>query len=470
MRYDYSMNYKGQTLEQLIKDYGGHEVSAMQVYSDMFELGYGLIQKTGEQYSHKANPIILGNWDGRIKRRIMLEDTFEQQLTEFQQADWAILNGLTYWGYANTANNQSDLRAFIFDLDGITPQLFNNFLHAAYDDVLDGHGVYPIPNYVILSGTNVHLYYLIEFGIKLYPKAKVELKKLKYGLIHRMWNRYTSTIEKPQYQGINQGFRVIGGKTKHGDIVRAFQLNTTPFSIRQLNEYVLDEEQADVNEFDKPITKYTLAEAKKLFPKWYEQVIVQGLPAEGVWRVKEDLYNWWLRKLQNGKEVSFGHRYFCIMALAIFAAKCNILDRDRVRKDALDLMPLFNSIKPDEPFTTKDIDSALDCLDLRYCTFPRKDIEKITAISIPPNKRNGLKREQHLEIARAIRDVKQKQAGTDWRDGNGRPKGSLNKVHKKKNLILDYKKLHPKASQREIAKALNISPTTVNKWLKQDKN
>ncbi len=460
------MYYDGQNLEQLLVDYGGREVSAMDVYGDIFELGYDLIQCSGEFSNRKANPIILGSWNGSVRREIMFEDTFEEQLGKFQQADWAILNGLTYWGRANTGNNQACLRAFIIDLDGITPKSFNNFLHACYGDLFDGHGAYPLPNYVIMSGVNVHLYYLIEDGQVLYPKAKQELKKLKYGLIHKIWNRYVSSIGKPQYQGINQGFRVIGGKTKNGGVVRAFRFNFTPFSIGELNEYVLDDEQADIIEFEKSTSKYTLAEAKEKFPQWYEQVIEQGLPATGTWTVKSDLYNWWLRKLKAGKEVAYGHRYFCVMALAIFAAKCGILDREKVKADAVSLIPVFNFIRPEEPFTEHDIDSALECLDSRYCTFPRHDIEKITAISMPPNKRNGLSQENHLEIARAIRDVKQRQAGTNWWDNAGRPKGSSNKKYPKKDLILNYKKEHPKATQREIAKALNISPTTVNKWLK----
>ena len=464
--YNWRMNYRGQSLSQLIADYGGEEVSAIDVYSDIFQLGYGFIQHTGEGYTHKANPIILGNFNGKMQRQVMLEDTFEDQLAIFQQADWAILNGLTYWGRRNRADAQSQLCAYMIDLDGISPKTFNNFLHAAYEsiEIYDDRGVYPIPQYVIMSGTNVHLYYVLEAPISLYPKAKTELKKLKYALTDLIWNRYTSFIKHPQHQGINQGFRIIGGKTKKGGVVRAFRLNLHPTSIEELNQYVKKENRADVQEIINPVKHYTREEAKELFPEWYERV-VEGKGERKLWTVKEDLYNWWLRKLNEEGNVTYGHRYFCIMALAIYASKCGIIDKDRVKADAIKLQPLFNSLKPDAPFTEGDIDSALECLDQRYCTFPRKDIEKITAIQMPANKRNGLKQAQHLEIARAIRDVKQKQAGRCWTDGNSR-KGCPNKKHPKRDLILSYAKEHPQANHSEIARALGISRPTVIKWLK----
>lgn len=47
--------------------------------------------------------------------------------------------------------------------------------------------VYPVPNYIILSGHGVHLYYIFERPVPLYPYLKFQLKQLKYGLAVKMW-------------------------------------------------------------------------------------------------------------------------------------------------------------------------------------------------------------------------------------------------------------------------------------------
>lgn len=79
----------GLSLESILLEYGASEVSAMDVYSDIFQLGYGFIQTEGEPSGeHKANPIIVGSFGGhydeggklkgdRVRRRILFEDTFE---------------------------------------------------------------------------------------------------------------------------------------------------------------------------------------------------------------------------------------------------------------------------------------------------------------------------------------------------------------------------------------------------------
>ena len=87
--------------DEIIKKWGGHEVSAMQVYTDLFGLGEGLIQRQDEEPGEfKSNP--LGYWknDGeqRGHRRILFDDTFEETLKEMQEADFSIMNGLTYFG------------------------------------------------------------------------------------------------------------------------------------------------------------------------------------------------------------------------------------------------------------------------------------------------------------------------------------------------------------------------------------
>ena len=175
-----------------------------------------------------------------------------------------------------------------------------------------------------------------------------------------------------------------------------------------------------------------------------------------MWRVKEDLYDWWLRKIREG--ATYSHRYFCLMALAIFATKCGITDRGRVKADMESLVPFLDSIDPEHPFGGDgEVESALECFDLRYATFPRRDLEKITAIAMPANKRNGLKQNQHLYLARR-RKEDMKAIGVPMKNREGRPD--------KRDLVLGYAREHPDASHAEVAKALGVSRTTVIKWLR----
>lgn len=438
----------------------------MEVYSDIFRLGDGFIQTEGEPGGLcKANPIILGSFGGhynsdgklvgdRRRRRILFEDTFEETLAEFRDANWAITNGLTYWGRANTADAQSKMCAMIFDLDGQDDGALTAFLYNCRSD----YPVYPEPNYIILSGHNVHLYYVLEEPADLYPNTKSLLKDMKYHLTDRMWNKHTSREwEHPQHQGINQGFRVIGGKTKDGGTVRAFAVNTHPFSLEELNDFLPPEQQVDLSKKWRE-TRYTLEQAKERFPEWYEKVIVGGGRADGSWNAKEDLYNWWLRKIRAG--ATFSHRYFCLMALAIYAVKCGITDRKRVKADMDSLVPFLDSVDTEHPFgNDHEVENALECLDLRYKKFPIKDLERISGIAIPKNKRNYRKQALHLRMARSNLEILSEDAGHALQ---GRPKGS----GEKRELIRSYAREHPDANHSDIAKALGVSRSTVIKWLK----
>ena len=106
----------------------------MAVYTDMFSLGTGEIQKNGEEKGQfKANPI--GYWkNGQSKGhyRVFFDDTFEETLKELQEADFAIMNGLTYFGRKNLQGHASKMYAMIFDLDGVTDKTLNAFLSGAF--------------------------------------------------------------------------------------------------------------------------------------------------------------------------------------------------------------------------------------------------------------------------------------------------------------------------------------------------
>lgn len=450
-------------LEKIIKEYGGKEVSAMEVYREMFRLGEGLIQKEGEEKGeYKANPILYykNKKEKRGKYRILFEDTFEEVLREGQEADFCILNGLTYFGRKNVQTHASKMYAMIFDIDGITDQFLENMLHGCYTEYADRDKLYPLPNYIILSGHNLHLYYLFEEPIPLYPNMKLQLKELKYALIELLWNRNTSNIEKQQYQGINQGFRPVGGRSKiKGVSVRAFLMNTHPYSLEYFNQYVPKEKAIDSSKLFKE-SKYTLLDAKEKFPKWYEKVVLNKNYSVEKWDIKGKvhgdnpyaLYDWWYKKIKTG--AIFGHRYFCIMLLAVYAVK-NGVEFQRLKQDAYGLIPAFNTINPKEPFTKEDVDSALECYDERYCTFPLRDIEKLSSIPIERNKRNGLKQKQHLYLARR-RKEDMKAIELPMKAPEGRPN--------KENIIKEWRKANPDGKKMDCHRSTGLSRTTIDKW------
>ena len=302
------------------------------------------------------------------------------------------------------------------------------------------------------------MYYYFEEPIPLYPNIKIQLKAFKYALTEKMWNQYTSELEDKQFQGINQGFRVIGGKTKiEGVRVRAFKLNSHPYSLTELGKYIPEESRVDESKLWKE-SKLTLQEAQKKFPEWYEKRVIQKSKDKGHWTCKRDLYDWWKRQIESG--ATLHHRYFSIMCLAIYGVKSGI-PLEEVKKDSYGYIDFMNQISPENPFTKEDVKSALECFDLRYCTFPIDDIVKISGIIIQKNKRNYQRQSDHLEEARAIRDIRQRRKGTKWTDNSGRPK--------KEEAVIQWRLSHPEGRKADCIRDLKIDRKTVSKYWENSK-
>ena len=436
-------------LEDVLKEYGGVEVDAMTVYRDMFSLGDNLIQRHGEESgSFKANPLgYYRKGSGKGHYRIFFDDTFEETLKEMQEADFAIMNGLTYFGRKNVQDHASKMYAMIFDLDGVTDETLNAYLSGAFAKDYD---IYPVPNYIILSGNGLHLYYRFEEPVPLYPNIKIQLKALKYALIDKMWNPYTSTLKKKQFQGINQGFRPIGGKTKiEGVRVRAFLVNSHPHNLTELGKYIPEENRVDESKLFKE-SKMTLEEAKKAYPQWYKDRI-EDKQERSYWKIKPALYEWWKRQIE--QKASYGHRYFDIMCLAIYGAKCDI-PFEMVKADAEYFVPFMNLIAPSHEFTRDDVKSALECYDRKYCTFPIEDIEKLSGIKIERNRRNGRKQEIHVKLMTATRDILHPNG--EWREGNGRKP--------KKEAVQKWRRMHPDGTKADCNRETGLDPKTIRKW------
>ena len=446
-------------LSDVIERYGGMKIDPLDVYKDIFRIGEGFIQKEYEKGSFKANPIAYYKNENEDHGhfRIMFEDKFEEiYRNELVNADFCVMNGLTYFGAKYTSDRASKMCAMIFDIDGVTDNSLNNFFYAAFNKEFD---YYPLPNYVALSGHGIHLYYVFEEPVPLFPNLKLQLKEFKYSLTEKMWNKNTSVDEKVQKQGINQPFRILGGKCKKNaplDRVEVYRVNQHPVNIEYLNRFVPTKIEIDEKKLFKE-SKLTLDQAKEKYPEWYENKVVKGI--RSYWTVKRDLYDWWIQQIKKEENgASYGHRYFCIMTLVIYGIKCG-LSKDEIKQDAIDLIPFLNGLNKEEPFTEEDIKSALECYDERYNTFPLKDIEKLTNIRIERNKRNGRKQSLHLKMARSNLEILSEEKGR-----------ALQGRKSKKDIVGEWRKINPEGTKYQCVKDTGLSKNTVKKWWEENKN
>ena len=180
---------------------------------------------------------------------------------------------------------------------------------------------------------------------------------------------------------------------------------------------------------------------------------------KGRWHIKRDLYDWWLRKIQSG-EVSVGHRYWCLSVLASYGIKCDIPE-DEVLTDALELLPMFDNISDDEHnrFTKRDVLDAMNMYQENYVTYSRAEVERVSGISVSPNKRNGRKQATHLKIARFTLETMNEEQEKALQ---GRPKGSS----QQKKMVEEWQKSHPDGKKADCIRDTGLSKPTVYRWWK----
>ena len=409
-----------------------------------------------EHQNHKYHGIATEILKDRARHFMIFNDL--NFLEEIKDREFVITSPISYIGRNRTAKNSRFLYAFAIDLDGVEKQHIENIFYQYKS------GAMPKPNIIVSSGNGLHLYYILEKPIALFDNIKILLKRFKYGLIDLVWNSYTSSVKKRQYQGIFQGFRIPETKTKFGEVVRAFYLeNSELYTVEKLNHWVtgrrklVDTEIDIINKALYVPKKLTLKEAKEKYPDWYERRIVKGDKSRKKWHIKRDLYDWWKRTITDNEKVVEGHRYFCIMSLAMYGLKCDI-PYEEVKADAYSFLEEMESKtgNQDNHFTEEDIEDALKAYKESYMTFPRKDIEIVTGISIPPNKRNYQKQKDHLEEIRMIRDLRMKRQGKKWTDNNGRKS--------KKDEVISYLLFNQNATKYRCIKETGLDKKTVYKY------
>lgn len=420
-------------------------VSPREFYRDVFP--EGSFERKGCPEDSKSNGVVTVI-DGEKARNYLVFDDLET-IDDIKGTEFAIMSPVGYSGRNRTAKNARWLYGIGIDLDGVGMAQLRDVFHQMKHEFL------PQCTYCVNSGHGLHLYYLLEKPVPLYRHLHDRLRDFKYELIAKIWNRYTSTYterDQVQYQGIFQGFRAVGTQSKLGKryIVTAFKTGER-VTIEYLNTFLMDKSKA-LTDFGYK-SALELSAAKEKYPEWYERRVVRG-EDRGRWHIKRDLYDWWLRKLKGG-EASVGHRYWCLSVLAAYGVKCDVPE-DEVLTDALELLPSLDEISDDEHnrFTKRDVLDAMNMYQESYVTYSRAEVERVSGISVPANKRNGRKQALHLVRARAVQEVDYPNGA--WRNRDGRPS--------KQQIVLEWQAAHPDGKKIDCERSTGLSRHTVLKW------
>lgn len=444
------------------------EVTPYDFYRDIFPAGE--LEKTGVYETGKYCGIAIEvtkekkpNGKAKIKRYSITDDL--NTISKLTHSDnFCLMSPISYAGKERNADNARFMYAMAIDLDHVIIKNGkpNGLISLWNVHILEEERI-PKPTYIVSSGSGLHLYYVLDKPVALFQNTAKQLQTLKHELTDTIWGYGIVDIKdrkEIQQEGIYQGFRIPGTITKAGDRTRAF-LTGEKVSIEYLNEHIPEPLRVKKYTVKKELTK---AKAKEIFPEWYERRIVKRDPP-GVWHISRNLYDWWKREILDKAEV--GHRYWCMMTLSVYAYKCSMYDpkhnpnpvtRQELEKDCFEIMEHFEkrTIEDTNHFTEADVMDALEAFDNKWVRYPRDTIEYRCGFALPRNKRNGQKQIDHLEEARAIRDIRQKRQGKKWTDGNGRKS--------KQHEVEIWQAANPTGTKADCVRDTGLSKPTVYKY------
>lgn len=487
--------------EMLFNTPGWYWCDADSFYRSLFP--EGSLQRKGDDSDGKPNLIVLEDTGkeidqgtdakgNKLVKRVMHRYTVHDDLDELEhlrevsisQNTFMFLAPVSYYGKSRNSRNARFLHAIMIDLDYVGEVQLANLLHQME------RGVIPYANYLVSSGTGLHVVYKLDRPVPLMTRYVAGLQVLKRELTDRVWNTYTSDSDpnKKQSQGIFQGFRMVGTATKlNGDIgnpkykqpyaVECFSHDETPpATIPYLMSFVpklSDKSEMDSLDALQSLTQEVrsttpIAEAKERWPEWYEKHVVNGEPRKG-WLFGRSAYDRILSVIKAQGTVS--HRYWCIFYLAVMANKCGV-SQDELEDDAYGLLEYFDSlsVEPGNRFTANDIAAALEAYEGGSASgkarrYTQAFCERKAAVKYgekkghggnPPDKR--LPRDKSLEKARMIRDFNQEAKGTTWWNKDGAPKKAMQ--------VWQAAAENPGLSVAALARKAGVSRPTVYKWLR----
>lgn len=430
-------------MKQFVFDYMNQyfdEVEPLEFYRAVFPCGALADEWTPETPSKVGYyHALLIDKDETERKRIPVYNDLSEIQKAIDKGHDTVIAPVSYNGIRRTDANARQIFGIAIDLDGIeTEEHLRTLFYQMDKEIL------PRCTYAAASGNGLHLYYLFDEPLRAFPNVLQELKRVKFTLIPLIWNRYTTAnYKKPEYEAVTQAMRTVGGRTKDGGTVRAFETGERWNAQQLAIEY-----GGGAMEYRQ--SKMTRAEAAAAFPEWYERRVIKKQPRK-TFVLNRGVYDAFLKRIEDGKTV--GHRYYCLFCLAVTAKKCGI-DRGELWRDMERLTPKFDELSPEgNAFTIQDARDAMSGYKNQYKTMTLSTIEKLSGIPLPRTRRNLRTQKEHLEIARAIRNINQKK----------NPSAKVGRKPKK-DIVRKWQAEHPNGTKAACARETGITEKTVYKW------
>ncbi len=348
-----------------------------------------------------------------------------------------MIGGVTYFNNFICKAAAKRIHAFIIDMDNVySGPLKRALMHDWKRE--DGKPV-PMPTYIVNSGTGLHLYFVLNRPLPHYKRQWEEIDQLyrrlaKIETTGRVYIEFSS-------QWFGQDFRMAGGLGKDGWENTVFKVGE-PWEVDELAAALGMDFHFEYEGDPFPVKKKKRAK--------------QAIFRRTGYYLNQRVYESSVERCRN--ETHEGRRYMSMCALAVLAWKCKV-DLARLRRDLVSLLEPYNK-GATRPIKEKEIESAVKMYNPKALMTCRETTENWLGWKFIGARRNGRKRPLHLKIARAVRDA----IHEDWREGNGRPIGSKNKINQKAQLVADWRRDHPDGRKIDCERELKISRPTVLKW------
>jgi hypothetical protein len=325
-----------------------------------------------------------------------------------------------YIPYADFKNNYyhsktlEKVRAFVVDIDNLTSLTLKRFIKFHLNE-------FSLPTYIINSGKGIHLIYQLSEPIPV-KGLRLTLNKLNQQIQDTI-----SEVLKVDKHPLMQPYRFPGFTTKINTISTVFKLRDS-YNLQEL----LEKFKVKINK-EMLLNRYKKeGRISKIIP----------LPNGSIY-----FFKWFCRKLFKNPPIP-GRRHNTFFALGIVSYKCKRVIPKEEAKEVIYM--LYEIMEEKNLHFGFSLAEALKAFEKGYntkaITVSWKYLCQLLEWEYKPNKRNGRKREEHLELARGIKELKLRKQREE----------KLKKV-----LELKQKGL----SLRQISKLLNIPYRTLISWL-----